>query len=246
MLRIFWTIALKRLFHRRPIRNKPWDGRFVPAFEPLADRITPAITAFFQPSPGFLNVYGDALDNTITISRDAAGKILVNGGAVPIRTGTATVANTVSIQVFGLAGNDTISLDETNGALPRSFLYGGDGNDVLIGGSGTDSLFGQAGNDTITGGRGHDVAQLGTGDDTFVWNPGDGSDTVEGQDGFDRMQFNGANIAEKIDIAANGNRVRFTRDIASVTMDLNGVEAIDVNAKGGADQITIGDLSGTD
>jgi Ca2+-binding RTX toxin-like protein len=80
----------------------------------------------------------------------------------------------------------------------------------------------------------------------FVWNPGDGSDTVEGQGGTDRMLFNGANIAEKIDISANGGRVLFTRDIASITMDLNGVEAIDFNALGGADTITVNDLTGTD
>src|SRR5262249_27432645 len=72
------------------------------------------------------------------------------------------------------------------------------------------------------------------------------SDIVEGQDGFDAMVFNGANIAEKIDISANGSRVRFTRDVASVTMDLNAVERIDFNALGGADQITVHDLSGTD
>ena len=47
---------------------------------------------------------------------------------------------------------------------------------------------------------------MGAGDDTFVWNPGDGSDTVEGQDGLDTMLFNGANINEKIDISANGER----------------------------------------
>ena len=46
---------------------------------------------------------------------------------------------------------------------------------------------------------------MGAGDDTFVWNPGDGSDIVEGQAGTDTMQFNGANIAEKIDISANGD-----------------------------------------
>ncbi len=87
---------------------------------------------------------------------------------------------------------------------------------------------------------------MGAGDDTFVWNPGDGSDTVEGQAGFDTMLFNGANIDEKIDISANGGRVRFTRDVANVTMDLNGVEGIDFNALGGADTITVNDLSGTD
>src|SRR5262249_7544950 len=57
--------------------------------------------------------------------------------------------------------------------------------------------------------------------------------------------FNGANIAEKINILANGQRVRFTRDIATITMDLNNVEAIDFNALGGVDTITVGDLTGT-
>src|SRR5262249_11059899 len=61
----------------------------------------------------------------------------------------------------------------------------------------------------------------------------------------DALLFNGANIDEQIDISANGSRVRFTRDIANVTMDLNGVEVIDFTAKGGADTITVNDLSGT-
>ena len=96
------------------------------------------------------------------------------------------------------------------------------------------------------GGRGNDVALLGSGDDTFVWNPGDGSDTVEGQAGIDTMLFNGANINENIDISANGGRVRFTRDVANITMDLNDVEHIQFNALGGADNITVNDLTGTD
>ena len=53
-----------------------------------------ATTATFIPGAGSLNVIGDALDNTTTISRDAAGRILVNGGAVPVLGGTPTVANT--------------------------------------------------------------------------------------------------------------------------------------------------------
>ena len=87
---------------------------------------------------------------------------------------------------------------------------------------------------------------LGAGDDTFVWNPGDGSDTVDGQAGTDTMVFNGSNVAEKFDISANGSRVRLTRDVGNVTMDLDGVEAIDLNALGGADTITVNDLTGTD
>ena len=103
-----------------------------------------AIKASFSPSAGLLSVFGDSLDDTITVSRDAAGQILVNGGAVPVMGGPATVANTTLIQVFGQGGNDTIALDETNGALPAAQLFGGDGNDTLTGGSGNDQLFGQA------------------------------------------------------------------------------------------------------
>jgi Ca2+-binding RTX toxin-like protein len=354
---------------------------------------TMAITASFNPNAAQLTEIGDAADNTIVTSRNAAGTILVNGGAVSVLGGTPTVANTSLVQVFGQGGNDVISLDEANGALPAANLFGGAGNDTLTGGSGADQLFGQdgndvllgkggndflfggagndtldggtgnnqlfgqagndlmiwnpgggsdlfeggdgidtaqvnggnaseiftitanasrvrfdrispapfsldigttenlvlnanggddvitagnglaglinlvidggAGNDTITGGdgndtliggdgndiitggRGNDLALLGTGDDTFVWNPGDGSDVVEGQDGTDTLVFNGANVAEKVQIAANGSRVRFTRDVGNVTMDLNSIEHIQFTARGGADNVTVGDLTGT-
>src|SRR5262249_18440900 len=120
------------------------------------------------------------------------------------------------------------------------------GNDSLIGSQGADMLLGGAGNDTVIGGRGNDVALMGSGNDTFIWNPGDGSDVVEGQGGFDTLLFNGANINENIDISANGSRVLFTRDVANIAMDLNGVERIQFNALGGADKIIVNDLSGTD
>src|SRR5262245_33431991 len=100
---------------------------------------------------GQLGVNGDALDNEIEVSRDAAGLILVNDGAVAIVGGTPTVANTGRTQVFGLGGNDVITLDESNGALPAANLFGGTGNDTLTGGSAGDQLFGEAGNDTLNG-----------------------------------------------------------------------------------------------
>jgi Ca2+-binding RTX toxin-like protein len=146
---------------------------------------------------------GDSLDNTIVTSRDAAGTILINGGAVPVQGGAATVANTGLIQASGQAGNDTITLDEANGALPAASLSGGDGNDTLTGGSGTDQLFGDSGddillgkggNDVLHGGDGNDVLTGGTGNDQvfgdagndrMIWNPGEGSDLFEGGDGVD-------------------------------------------------------------
>ena len=81
-----------------------------------------AVTANF--AAGTLTILGDPPDNAITASRNAAGDILVNGGAVAIAGGPSTVANTSVIQAFGLDGNDTISLDESNGALPAANLVG--------------------------------------------------------------------------------------------------------------------------
>jgi Ca2+-binding RTX toxin-like protein len=38
--------------------------------------------------------------------------------------------------VFGQGGNDTVTLNEANCALPAVQLFGGGGNDTLTGGSG--------------------------------------------------------------------------------------------------------------
>ena len=87
---------------------------------------------------------------------------------------------------------------------------------------------------------------MGAGDDVFQWDPGDGNDIIEGQDGADTMLFFGSSASENIDVAANGGRVLFFRNVANVTMDLDDVESIDFRALGGADNIVVGDLSGTD
>jgi Ca2+-binding RTX toxin-like protein len=227
--------------------------------------MTMAINANFSQGTGVLSVRGDEHGNTITASRNAAGQIFVNGGAVAIGGDLPTVANTTEIQVFGGGGNDTISLDQTNGPLPAAQLFGGAGNDVLTGGAGNDTLFGGSGNDTLIGGAGNDVlfggsgndtvvggvgadtAFLGSGNDTFIWNPGEGSDVVDGGSGFDTLDFRGAGIAENIDISANGSRALFARTAGNVNMDLNEVERIQFEAAGQhPDHVTINDLAGTD
>jgi Ca2+-binding RTX toxin-like protein len=142
-----------------------------------------------------------------------------------------------SLVVNALAGDDSIN---------ASALAAGSIGLTLNGGAGADIVIGSQGDDLVTGGTGNDAALLGAGDDTFVWNPGDGSDVVEGQAGLDTLQFNGANISEKIDLSANGSRLRFSRDIASIVMDVNDTERVNFRALGGADLITVNDLSGTD
>ena len=88
------------------------------AIEPMEGRVLLSVGAVFSEATGVLTVLGDNQNNSISISREASGKILINGGAISINGGTATVANTSLIQAFGQAGNDTISLSEINGALP--------------------------------------------------------------------------------------------------------------------------------
>jgi Ca2+-binding RTX toxin-like protein len=386
--------------HARPHNNRRRPARRLLAATALAagalaGAAVPASAATSATfSNGELTVTGDSADNSIVISRDAAGRILVNGGAVAVSGGTPNVANTSLIRVSSLGGNDVVTLSEVNGALPAARLSGGGGNDTLTGGSGNDQLFGQAGNDTllgkggfdllfggnendtITGGdaddqafgqsgndrmiwnpgddtdlneggegtdtvevnggngteqftttangprvrfdrlnpapfaidigtsekltlnanggddsysasgnlaaliqitvdggagndtllgsngndrmmggdgndfvdgnQGDDTALLGAGDDAFQWDPGDASDIVEGQDGTDTMQFNGNGVNERMNVSANGQRVRFTRDVASIVMDLNDLESIVARPLGGADDLVVDDLSGTD
>jgi Ca2+-binding RTX toxin-like protein len=255
MLRSLFQAMLRGARRTRTARAVP--RRLGLSFEPLEARTVPAIVATFSPGSGTLSVFGDSLDNTIDISRDAAGVIRVNGGAVPVRGGTATVANTALIQVFGQGGNDTITLNETSGALPRANLFGGTGNDTLTGGTGGDMIFGQSGNDsllgkggfdflfggsendTLTGGDADDQVFGESGNDRMIWNPGDDTDLNEGGAGTDTVEVNGGNGAETFTVTANGTRVRFDRVTpAPFSIDIGTSERLVVNMSGGNDSFS--------
>ncbi len=258
MLRLSWKQAVRFLFRApRPAVKRPWGRRARLSFEHLETRLAPAVTASFSAAAGVLSIFGDNLNNTITVSRNAAGTILVNGGAVPVLGGTPTVANNALMQVFGQGGNDTITLDQANGALPRANLFGGAGNDTLIGGAGGDMLFGQSGNDTLLGQGGFDFLFGGAGNDSLtggddddqvfgesgndrmIWNPGDDTDLNEGGAGNDTVEVNGGNGAEEFTVTANGARVRFDRlDPAPFAIDIGTSENVVVNMNGGDDRFS--------
>ena len=151
-----------------------------------------------------------------------------------------------SLVINGLGGNDGITATTLPAGVMKLTIDGGAGDDTILGSQGADVFLGGDGDDFVFGDNGNDVAFLGAGDDVFQWDPGDANDTIEGQDGVDKLLFFGSNASENIDIFANGGRTMFFRNIATVTMDLNDVERIDFRALGGADNIVIGDLSGTD
>jgi hemolysin type calcium-binding protein len=222
-----------------------------------------ATIAQFNRGHGVLTILGDAGGGAITVGRNAAGAINVNGGAVDIHGSRATVGNVDRIVVVAGAGNDRIALDETNGPLPSASIHGGAGDDVLIGGSAADRLFGDDGNDTVLGngaddlldgGRGNDALTGGLGSDQsfgaagadqLIWNPGDGSDVNEGGDGTDAVVVNGGGVGEAFTATANGSRVRFDRvSPLPFSLDIGTSERLVVNANGGDDSFAAsGDLA---
>lgn len=177
--------------------------------------------------PGILDV-DDGADGTVEHSFDRA-------------TFTAVV-------VDGAGGADVLSVSNVNGSFTDETvtLLGGDGADTLTGGTGSDTLDGGPGADVLDGNTGSDLLLGGTDDDQFGWDPGDGSDTLDAGTGDDRLRFSASNAAEQIGLTDVGGHVRLTRDVGSVVLDLDGLEAVDLDLLGGADTLTVADLQGTD
>ena len=197
-------------------------------------------------NPAVLQVdVGDDGSADFSLARAEIARISVDAGngddAVRIDERNGVFTDTIATTIDGGNGDDSLV-----GGAGAGTLRGGNGKDSLTGGAGAETLAGGNGSDSIDGNGGSDVGLLGNGDDTFVWDPGDGSDIVEGQNGIDTMLFNGANGAEQVDLSANGERLRFFRTQGTITMDTDGVETVDFNALGGADLVTVNDLSGTD
>jgi len=180
---------------------------------------------------------GDPDTLQIDVGGDGSADFAVARGAV------------TGIDIDARRGDDVVRIDESNGAVNADIattIDGGVGDDTLLGGSGAERFVGGDGADLVDGNRGADVGVMGAGDDAFVWDPGDGSDIVEGEAGEDTMVFNGAGLAEQFELSANGSRLRFFRTQGNITMDTFGVERVDLPTLGGADLVTVNDLSGTD
>jgi Ca2+-binding RTX toxin-like protein len=200
---------------------------------------------------GVLTIKGTKASDKITLRLQAGQSDILqvdvgDDGSPDFSVARSMVAK---IAVNARSGNDAVRIDESNGSFTDTIpttIDGGNGNDTIAGGKGVETLLGGYGNDSIDGNGGNDLGLLGPGDDTFVWDPGDGSDTVEGQAGNDTMVFNGAAASEQVDVSANGSRLKFFRNPGNVTMDTAGVERVDFNALGGADLVTVNDLTGTD
>jgi hypothetical protein len=200
---------------------------------------------------GTLRVSGSPLGDQITLRLSALDRtqLQVDVGNDGSADASFDLDTFQAIHVDAGNGDDTVRIDDINGAFTTTKptrIDGENGDDTLLGGSGAEVFFGGRGNDFVDGNGGADTAFLGRGNDAFVWDPGDASDIVEGQSGFDTLVFNGSGGDEIMAETPLFGRVLFTRNLGGIVMDLDGIERIDVNALGGADDITVQDASGTD
>ena len=71
---------------------------------------------------------------------------------------------------------------------------------------------------------------------------------IEGQDGSDTMLFNGAGASETVTMTADGGRLAFLRNLAgpSSRWTRTGSRSSTSTPSGGADTVTVNDLTGTD
>jgi len=170
---------------------------------------------------------GDNQPDTVIVNGTQTNDVITVFGST---NGVSVMGLSAAVTIFNAeSALDTLVINSLGGVdmVDASAVPAGLINLTLIGG---------VGNDTLIGSQGNDV---------FPWDPGDGSDVIEGQGGQDTMLFNGAGGNEAIDISANGQRLRFTRNLGTIVMDCNEVEVVQFNARGGADTITVNDLTGT-
>ena len=141
------STALVRISRRNQAGRKARRSvRSLPSLEHLSERITPAVTASFLPGAGVLSIFGDSLDNTITVKLDGtnyritdpAGAV-AGAGAVQVNSTTVDVpvaSVTGIIDVRGNDGNDSLAIDLAGGNVSPS------GGLLFTGGAGTDTVVG--------------------------------------------------------------------------------------------------------
>ena len=176
-------------------------------------------------------------------------KVLANGQDVLLTDDTgsplADVSRVDDLMINGDGGDDTVNASPLPAGLTHLTIDGGAGNDMIIGSQGADTLLGGSGNDVVTGGRGNDV---GTSAPATTCSSGIRATAATSSmaGAASTRSIFAAPTSTRTLISAIGDHATFFRDVANITMDLNSVERIQFEALGGADNIVVNDLAGTD
>lgn len=174
--------------------------------------------------------YADGVDGTISASAEV-------GDVLFAYEFTILLPGYIDIDTFDVQLDGGAFVDALDGAAVLRVPFDGsdpqmgptDGPDNIEGSDGPDTLDGGQGNDTIDGGRGNDV--------------------INGGPGVDTATYGGPQSSHTITISPSGTTVTDRRVDGAGTDTLTGIELIefngtsfDVNAFGGAAQITVEEL----
>lgn len=209
----------------------------------------PPAPQFTQPPLTDLEIYGDdGQADTFYVRADSTATRVHIWVNTPI-TGTPTydfpITQRSAFAIFGLAGNDTLTIDLTNGnPFPSNQIYfdGGEDTDLV-------TVIGSAGNDAFNSvdqviWRFNTRTLRAINFEGITMNSGSGNDSFtmatttvipvvfNGGDGTDSVTFNSTNSGEAVSIG--GGRVTGGYNL----IDHTGVENLVVNTLGGADAIS--------
>ncbi len=196
---------------------------------------------------GVLTVEGEGAD-AITITCDG-GNVAVAGNTTPFAD---TLCTTITdIDVTGGDGANVITLTGVTAAaytaLDKVDIAAGAGNDQIFGSEKVDEMHGGPGDDQIIGDDNpqntRDVFEGEAGNDLLIWRGGEDDDTMNGGDGADAVQVQGARLPEAFTVkpSATAGRVIFDRLAAPgpgpFNLDIGTTETLDLNANGGDDTL---------
>jgi hypothetical protein len=184
-----------------PIRNRRKRSSTL-TLTCLENRLTPAVSAFFDSSVGALqlSIDDDAStgQNVRVVAIGGLTKVVNDTVLVPIDTplGTSAVpAKAIrSISINGSSLGNRIDLYRVGPmTFPRLdgaiILHGGAGSDTIVGSQHSDRIWGHDGRDVISGQNGNDWLNAGSGQDTIHGLNGD--DHIELNDGEHDVAFGG-------------------------------------------------------
>jgi hypothetical protein len=223
--------------------------------EQLPDRITPTTAVL---SNGALFIQGDNLGNNINVSADANGNIQVTerGHQIAISGSVKATTATVSLVVeqAGTGANNTLAADPSLGAIPDTLLGNGSGVVTFRPGNNapstaTGSPNSDAVNEFISNPGGKDVFTGGQGYNLFYWQPGTGTDTYIGAGQRNEVlvigNIGGQGETDSLKPDGHGDVVYSRTNLVTFSLYTTGIQNWYIQPSSGANDVTIGDLSGT-
>lgn len=161
-----------------------------PRLLPQIESLEPRHALSVSPAYGVWSITGDAdpthPNDTILVDRNPTNAAQLRATVNGVVVGTRLESTVKTIRIIGGIGDDAITVTIPGNTRITTQIYGNAGNDTISGSDGRDSIFGGPGNDTLNGGLGNDTLRGGTGADSLVGSQG--NDTLLGESGSDTLR----------------------------------------------------------